>query len=103
MEKVINQKGEVAVVYSPGYGSGWYTWNQECPEMMFDPNIVHYLETKEYQKLEVYVELKYSGAYLGGIGTLEIKWIPEGTLFRIQEYDGAESIEIRDELNWLIA
>lgn len=103
MEKVINQKGEVAVVYSPGFGAGWYTWNYEYPEIVFDPNIVHYIETKENEKLEAYVQLKYPEAYTGGIDTLTIAWIPEGTLFRINEYDGAESIELKEELNWLIS
>jgi hypothetical protein len=34
---------------------------------------------------------------------LTIEWIPEGVQFRVNEYDGAETIEIRDEVNWLQA
>ena len=34
---------------------------------------------------------------------LEIEWIPVGTEFRIHEYDGAENIELKEELNWFIA
>jgi hypothetical protein len=49
------------------------------------------------------MELKYPEAYTGGIDTLVVAWIPEGTAFRIHEYDGAESLEIKEELNWLIA
>ena len=35
--------GMVAVLYSPGFGAGWYTWNQECTELMFDPAIVKFV------------------------------------------------------------
>jgi hypothetical protein len=34
---------------------------------------------------------------------LMIAWIPVGTAFRIHEYDGSESIEMREELNWMLA
>jgi len=30
-------------------------------------------------------------------------WISVGTPFRIDEYGGAEIIEIRDEIEWMIA
>ena len=46
MEKVI-ENGQVAVIYSPGFGAGWYTWNQSrFPELndgtalLFDPILV---------------------------------------------------------------
>ena len=35
MNKLIRD-GMVAVLYSPDYGSGWYTWNQDDPEILFD-------------------------------------------------------------------
>ena len=31
MNKVIRD-GKVAVLYSPGYGAGWYSWNWNHPE-----------------------------------------------------------------------
>jgi hypothetical protein len=34
---------------------------------------------------------------------LEVTWVPEGTEFKINEYDGAESVETKDEIGWLIA
>jgi hypothetical protein len=75
MDKVI-VNGKVAVLYSPGFGSGWYTWNQQFP----DPEV-----------------------FKGGMMDLEIQWIPVGTEFRISEYDGAESIELKDEAGWFTA
>ena len=34
---------------------------------------------------------------------LTIKDVPSGSYYRIDEYDGYESIEYRDEIDWLIA
>lgn len=102
MDKVIKD-GRVAVLYSPGYGSGWYTWNQEFPELIFSPAVVKLVEQEKFDELETYMELKYPEVFKGGMMDLEIEWIPVGTEFRIHEYDGSESIEIKDELNWLTA
>jgi acetyl-CoA acetyltransferase len=40
MEKVIRD-GKVAILYSPGFGAGWSTWNSYSNEMIFDPDIVN--------------------------------------------------------------
>jgi len=107
MEKFIKD-GQVAVVYSPGYGAGWYTWNQEHgAELVFDPGIVDLVLArkagKSLKELEAYMTLKYPDAYLGGARTLEVKWVPVGTRFRINEYDGNETVVLEDEDDWLIA
>lgn len=102
MDKVIKD-GRVAVLYSPGYGSGWYTWNQEFPELIFSPAIVKLVEQEKFDELETYMELKYPEVFKGGMMDLEIEWVPVGTEFRIYEYDGSESIELKEELNWLTA
>ena len=102
MDKVIRD-GRVAVLYSPGYGSGWYTWNQEFPELIFSPAIVKLVEQEKFEELETYMELKYPEVFKSGMMDLEIEWIPVGTEFRIHEYDGAESIELKEELNWITA
>ena len=102
MEKVIKD-GRVAVLYSPDYGAGWYTWNREYPEMIFDPTVVMFVEEGELDKVEAYATLKWPEAYIGGIRDLKVEWIPEGTAFKINEYDGNESIEIRDGNQWIVA
>ena len=102
MEKMIKD-GHVAVLYSPGFGAGWSTWNQEYPEMMFDPVIVQYVEREEWETLETYVTLRYPDAYTGAMKDLKVAWIPQGTMFRVTEYDGSESVETKDNINWLIA
>ena len=102
MNKLI-RKGCVAVIYSPEFGAGWSTWNRKYPEILFDPAIVEFVEKGQDEELEVYVTLKYPGIHDGGIVGLKIEWIPAGTFFRVNEYDGAETIEFRDKINWIQA
>jgi hypothetical protein len=45
----------------------------------------------------------YPDVYCGGADDLSIQWLPVGTAFRIHEYDGSESVEIRDDIQWTIA
>ena len=98
------RNGKVAVLYSPGFGAGWSTWNTELGEdIIFDPTMVKYVEEDNFQALRSYVGLKYPDAYAGGVDDLKIAWIQEGTLFRVDEYDGNESIEILGESTWIKA
>jgi hypothetical protein len=102
MDKVIKD-GRVAVLYSPDYGAGWYTWNTEHQDMLFDPNVVKFVEDGDLDKVEAYATLKWPEAHISGLRDLKVEWIPEGTAFKINEYDGNESIEIRDGNQWIVA
>jgi hypothetical protein len=46
MNKLIRD-GLVAVLYSPGFGAGWYSWNSEHPEILFDPALVELVEQEK--------------------------------------------------------
>jgi len=92
MDRVIRD-GKVAILYSPGFGAGWYSWHH-IEELVFDPSIVAWLEANELGKIVSYLTLKYPDEYFGGVDQLTIKWIPQGTQFRIEEYDGAESVQL---------
>lgn len=39
----------------------------------------------------------------GDVASLEIVEVPAGTLYRIHDYDGNETIETRDSIKWLVA
>jgi len=91
----LNEDGKVAVLYSPGFGAGWYTWNYDYPEILFDPAIVKFVENKKWAELDTYVTLKYPEIYKGGMTDLEVEWIPEGT--------GSESIEYKENDHWMVA
>jgi hypothetical protein len=101
MERVIRD-GQVAVLYSPEYGVGWYSCHQ-IEELLFDPSIVAWLEAEETDKILSYVTLKYPDAYVGGLKDLSILWLPEGTVFRVDEYDGNESIYLKEQERWITA
>ena len=109
MEKYIRD-GKVAVLISPGFGAGWSTWNPFYPQMLFDPVIVEML--LNVQKLDAafvtgqiqaHVEVNYPDAYVGGLENLAVKWIPVGTEFIVNEYDGSESLRIKNDIAWIKA
>jgi len=101
MKKLIRD-GKVAVLVSPGFGAGWYSWHG-IEELVYDPSIVEWVEQEQPDKVLTYMELKYPEVYCGGLDGLEVRWVPMGVQFRIDEYDGAESLEFASEQHWLTA
>lgn len=98
-EKVIRE-GKVAVLISPGFGAGWYSWNTGHRELLFHPKLVDMVESgrasginDEWIKENLGIDI-----YTGGASQLQISWLPEGTAFIIDEYDGDESITTLDNL-----
>lgn len=103
MEKVI-RNGKVAVLVSPGFGAGWYTWNTEHPECLFDPEIVEaVLAKKSTYDIVALAEAKWNTFYAGGADNLTVEWLPIGTRFQIDEYDGSESLYTADKQVWMVA
>jgi len=101
MQKLIKD-GRVAVLVSPGYGAGWYSWHF-IEELVYDPSIVQWLEAGETDKILAYMELKYPEAYTGGLEDLVVEWVPVGARFRIDEYDGSESLVLESKERWMTA
>ena len=98
MNKMIKD-GKVAVLVSPGFGAGWYTWNVHCPECLFDPEIVQMvLDGKDHHDIEVFADKYGDEFYGGGATTLTVEWIPQGKKFYVMEYDGSESVLLEDDL-----
>jgi hypothetical protein len=92
-EKIVNEKGEVAVAISPEYGAGWSTWEGVSP---FDPEFnLLIIEGKIEEAKSLANEM---GIHSGGLDGIKIEWIPKNTEFIIDEYDGAESIKPIKEL-----
>ena len=95
------------VLISPGYGAGWSTW--ECPEMAFDERLIRAFECgiSEEDMQALCVECGYapfnSPPYMGGFDQLKVVEVPSGAVFRIDEYDGFESIEFLDMDDWYVA
>ena len=101
MNKLIRDQ-KVAVLVSPGYGAGWYSWH-DIEELIFDPSIVEWVERQELDKIQAYMELKYPGTYCGGVSDLAVAWVPVGARFCIDEYDGSESLKLESEQRWMTA
>ena len=101
MEKVI-RNGNVAVLVSIGYGAGWYSWNTEHKELLYHPKVVDMVENNRQSEIDeewCEEQLGLHNIYCGGATDLTIKWIPQGTAFKIDEYDGAESIITQDDFD----
>ena len=107
--------GQVAVLYSPHFGAGWYSWHG-VEELLYDPVLVEMVEayraieqpTPEHkfdftEDVERYCNSQYKDCYFGGADDLDVMWLPVGANFRIHEYDGSESVEVRDEMHWMVA
>lgn len=97
MEKFIKD-GKIAVLYSPGFGAGWSTWNYETGEKcVFSPEIVQKVINGE-DITEEFCEQLFGVDYVCTLGCekLKIKWLDPGTQFVIEEYDGSESIILLD-------
>ena len=99
MEKVI-RNGNVAILISPSFGAGWYTWNHN-EEIIFSPKIVEMVEQGKRDEIDTkWIEenLGSKDVYCGGADDLQISWLPINTKFFIEEYDGSESIRIENDL-----
>ena len=102
------QNGKVAVIYSPGFGAGWSTWNTEDneygEELIFDPGLADLIISgRSQEQIEAYVTLKWPGAYIGGLRDAQVEWVVQGIEFKITEYDGSESLQFRDSDEWITA
>ncbi|QDW34456.1 hypothetical protein FFE93_016190 [Yersinia sp. KBS0713] len=104
MVEKLKRDGNVAVLYSPGFGAGWSTWNENNDEaLIFSVELVKaVLGEIDKTPIQVANEL-FPEAYDGGVEQLKVEWIPEGLMFEIEEYDGSESINYKDRGGWVIA
>lgn len=84
--------GMVAVIVSPGCGAGWSTWADDASVAVFAPDVVAWIEAGKPDVDEDGAFAHYG--YLGGLDDAVIEWVPVGTHFCIDEYDGSESLTI---------
>jgi len=117
-DKVIKD-GKVAVIHTNGYGAGWYSWNQgaeNAEALLFDPVLVRVVQGiadcmdgvvrfkyHAEKKIKERAEELVPGACVLGAPKLCITWVPVCSKFIIREYDGLESVELRDDVMWVTA
>lgn len=100
MKKVIRD-GKVAVAYSPSFGAGWYSWNSSHVELLFHPKIITMIlegMQKHINENWILTHLGIADVYCGGADDLTILWLPIGTKFKVDEYDGSEYITTEEDL-----
>lgn len=97
------------ILYSRGFGAGWSTWIASSAEEKrfcceYQPFIEYLEKHKEMPSDTTSFEEQFTkdwkerfpnadDPYLGGIDGLTIYEIDDDDLYRIKEYDGAESVE----------
>jgi hypothetical protein len=100
MEKVIRD-GKVAVLISHGFGAGFYSWSNNNEALLFHPKLVEMVEQGKAKQIDndwIKENLGIKDVYCGGASDLQIRWLPVGTAFQVEEYDGSESLRTMDDL-----
>lgn len=108
-DRIVRDGKEVCVLVSPGYGGGFCTWN-DCISPM-DPRLVllvlagkrDLLAKANPSEVAEFLGLGDEYVSLHGARDLTIYHVPLGKRFRLDEYDGAESVEVLDADGWTIA
>ena len=105
VERYYNEKNEMGILISSGFGAGWGTW-YEKQEIAYDKRIVEKWinEKPSGEEMKVFLEsLGYKDVYMGGYDSLVLWFVPKGTTFCIQEYDGAEGVFTYEDLQLITA
>jgi len=100
------REGKVAVLYSPRFGTDWSSSVNDPItryNILFDSNIVNYVEEKNFVDLKIYMKMHYPDIFLDTIHYLEICWIQKGTIFKIEKSYGSETVKIIDKVDFIVA
>lgn len=111
---------QYAVLVSHGFGAGWASWNERW--FAYDKRIVEFWlahkddeqwmrEVERYSNPEspAHKEARefFTGVigledcpYMGGFNDIDLEWVKFGKIWRIDEYDGAESLVFLEEEEW---
>lgn len=98
---------KLAVVISPDYGVGWYTWLRD-PLLLTHPLLVKRVEqnapiTSKWLEETLHIDMRGYDDDLIEDRELKIKWVPKGCSFKGNEYDGAETIEFFNPKEYILA
>ena len=111
--ELYEKDGKIGILVSPGYGAGWSTWNK--PELAYDKRVIEFylkkVQDEEFmtslssfadskkhdaaveESGEFFKSIGYENCpYMGGFGTVVLKFVPYGTPWKIDVYDGYESL-----------
>jgi len=100
------------VLISPGYGAGWSTWQHEVTSefaTQYEP-LIKAVEAGEdidedHPAIKQYVEdvkEKFTDEiFLPTRINLDVRTIPDDAEYKVTVYDGNESLEVKDEQEWV--
>ena len=112
IEYYYNDKGEIGILVSYGYGAGWSSWSEYGIKLAVDKRIIEkfneHINNDEWRMAidsfhdnDIKTEFQnflssigYDNVYLGGLKDCELVFVPKGSAVRITEYDGNENLEI---------
>lgn len=89
---MVIRDGKVAVLVSPGFGAGWSTWADDPEAALYAPDVVEWIEAGKPAIDADDAFGKYG--YTDGLCSVKIEWLPLGTRFVVDEYDGSEFLVI---------
>ena len=107
------------ILISPGWGAGWSTWNKEYrDDFIFNEDLIAAIERGDPPRegteddpqttlgaFHQWLKLKHAPddedfyAYYGGANQLQV--VEVNGPFIVEEYDGFESLRLRDDEDWL--
>lgn len=105
MGKLIRD-GKVAVLVSVNYGAGWSSWAnspETAEDMLFNERIALAVIGDSGETPMEAAEAEFPEEYKGGVEHLTVEWVEQGARFRIDEYDGYETLVLDYEDSWRIA
>ena len=107
VNKFYNEAGKVAVLYSPGFGAGWSTWNDSVFSQFYcqDKTLVEMaLNGTDEIAVKDYIQSVTGEDYVCTLGwPAEVEFLEVGAQYRIEEYDGSESVCINSDDLWNVA
>ncbi len=87
---------KIGIVYSPGFGAGWSSWGDDNSAL--DQEMARAIEAGEpLPEILRIANKNWPNQYTGGLENVRVQWVDEGTQFLIDEYDGSESVVLRDD------
>ena len=110
VDKLENEKGEVAVIYSVSRGPGWSTYGKLTgrdgvfERMLFGPFLALAIIERNFQEARWVIQNEFQ--ILSGPWSVEhfrIKWIEKGTKFIVSSSFGLETITTEDEIDFITA
>jgi hypothetical protein len=104
----INEHGQVGVLITRGYGTGWFTYHWIW-RLCVDAELCRAIDDGELElALDLAKEIAdHEGTVLlnnvsiEDIQELEVCWTDRHRKFFIHEYDGLECVWYKDEIDWI--